>query len=116
MPSLIQTNRGFSMIELLVAVLVMGIGVLGVSALQLVSLQNNRSALVQSEAVQYAYDVTYPFAVPQAPTGVITTAVVRSNLVAILGRTAAYTGREITWAQLMKMDEPIRADLSGLVT
>lgn len=48
---------GFSMTETLVAVLVMGIGVLGVSALQMVSLQNNRSALVRSEAVQLAYDL-----------------------------------------------------------
>src|SRR5262245_61755673 len=37
--------RGFSMIELLVAVLVMGIGVLGITGLQMVSLQNNRGAL-----------------------------------------------------------------------
>ncbi len=49
--------RGFSMIELLVAVLVMGIGVLGVSALQMVSLQNNRGALQRAEAVQLAYDM-----------------------------------------------------------
>ncbi|HEY5680752.1 MAG TPA: type IV pilus modification protein PilV [Pseudomonadales bacterium] len=49
--------RGFSMIELLVAVLVMGVGVLGVTALQLVSMQNNRSALVRAEAVQLAYDM-----------------------------------------------------------
>ncbi len=45
------------MIELLVAVLVMGIGVLGVTALQMVSLQNNRTALVRAEAVQLAYDM-----------------------------------------------------------
>ena len=45
------------MVELLVAVLVMGIGVLGVSALQMVSLQNNRGALIRSEAVQLGYDV-----------------------------------------------------------
>jgi type IV pilus assembly protein PilV len=50
-------QRGFSLIELLVAVLVMGIGVLGVTALQLVSLQNNRAALVRAEAVQLAYDM-----------------------------------------------------------
>jgi type IV pilus assembly protein PilV len=48
---------GFSMMELLVAVLVMGIGVLGISGLQMVSLQNNRGALMRGEAVQLAYDM-----------------------------------------------------------
>jgi type IV pilus assembly protein PilV len=52
-----QLMRGFSMIELLVAVLVMGIGVLGISALQMVSLQNNRGALQRAEAVNLAYDM-----------------------------------------------------------
>jgi len=50
-------GNGFSLIELLVAVLVMGIGVLGVTALQMVSLQNNRDALERAEAVQLAYDM-----------------------------------------------------------
>ena len=45
------------MVELLVAVLVMGVGVLGVTRLQVVSLQNNRDALLRSEALQMAYDV-----------------------------------------------------------
>jgi len=54
---MIRRIRGFSMIELLVAVLVMGVGVLGVTALQMVSLQNNRSALLRAEAVQLAYDM-----------------------------------------------------------
>ena len=49
--------RGFSMVELLVAVLVMGVGVLGVTGLQVVSLQNNRDALLRSEALQLAYDI-----------------------------------------------------------
>jgi len=57
MQSMIRRVRGFSMIELLVAVLVMGVGVLGVTALQMMSLQNNRSALVRAEAVQLAYDM-----------------------------------------------------------
>jgi type IV pilus assembly protein PilV len=52
-----HSQHGFSMIELLVAVLVMGIGVLGITGLQMVSLQNNRGALVRAEAVQLAYDV-----------------------------------------------------------
>ncbi len=45
------------MVELLVAVLVMGVGVLGVTGLQMVSLQNNRDALLRSEALQLAYDM-----------------------------------------------------------
>ncbi|MFV2091203.1 MAG: type IV pilus modification protein PilV [Pseudomonadales bacterium] len=50
-------QRGLSMIELLVAVLVLSIGVLGITALQMVSLQNNRGALFRAEAVQLAYDM-----------------------------------------------------------
>ncbi|MCZ6617134.1 MAG: type IV pilus modification protein PilV [Gammaproteobacteria bacterium] len=49
--------KGFSMIELLVAVLVMAIGILGITALQLASLQNNRGALHRAEAVHLAYDM-----------------------------------------------------------
>jgi type IV pilus assembly protein PilV len=56
-----QTNpskqRGMSMIELLVAVLVLAIGILGITGLQMVSLQNNRGALFRAEAVQLAYDM-----------------------------------------------------------
>ncbi len=48
---------GFSMIELLVAVLVMGIGVLGITGLQVASMQNNREALLRSEAAQMAYSI-----------------------------------------------------------
>lgn len=54
---LARFQRGFSMIELLVAVLVMGVGVLGVTGLQMVSLQNNRDALMRTEALQMAYDI-----------------------------------------------------------
>lgn len=52
-----RPQRGFSLIEILVAVLVMGVGVLGVTGLQMVSLQNNRDALLRTEALQMAYDV-----------------------------------------------------------
>lgn len=45
------------MMELLVAVLVMGIGVLSATGLQMISLQNNRDALLRAEALQLAYDV-----------------------------------------------------------
>ncbi len=39
---------------------------------------------------------------------------VRSNLTAILGRTAAYCGREVTWNDMMSKCEPLKPDLSGL--
>jgi len=39
---------------------------------------------------------------------------VRSNLVTILGRTAAYEGRVITWDELMKSEARLTPDLKGL--
>lgn len=50
-------QEGFSLVELLVAVLVMGVGILGVAALQLQSLQDNRTALTRVEAVNLAWDM-----------------------------------------------------------
>lgn len=49
--------QGFSLIELLVAVVIMAVGILGVAGLQVVSLQQNRSALYRAEAVQLANDI-----------------------------------------------------------
>jgi len=39
---------------------------------------------------------------------------VRSNLVTILGRTAAYTGEVVYWDKLIKSDEKLQADLGKL--
>ena len=39
---------------------------------------------------------------------------VRSNLVTILGRTAAYRGEVVHWDQLLAMNEHLEADLKGL--
>jgi hypothetical protein len=39
---------------------------------------------------------------------------VRSNLVTILGRTAAYTGQIVHWEQLLKSDERLDPGLKGL--
>jgi myo-inositol 2-dehydrogenase/D-chiro-inositol 1-dehydrogenase len=39
---------------------------------------------------------------------------VRSNLVTILGRTAAYTGRVVTWDEILRSDERLLPDLKGL--
>jgi hypothetical protein len=39
---------------------------------------------------------------------------VRSNLVTILGRTAAYTGRKVSWRRLLNSTEKLDAGLRGL--
>ena len=39
---------------------------------------------------------------------------VSSNLVAILGRTAAYEGRVVTWDELTKSEARLTPDLKGL--
>jgi hypothetical protein len=40
---------------------------------------------------------------------------VRSNLLTILGRTAAYQGRAVTWDEVLGSDERLVPDLKGLV-
>jgi type IV pilus assembly protein PilV len=58
-PGLAQApgSGGFSLIEILVAVLIVSVGVLGVAGLQLVSLQNNTSAMFRTQAFQAAYEI-----------------------------------------------------------
>jgi type IV pilus assembly protein PilV len=50
-------QKGFSLIEVLVAVLIVAVGILGVAGLQVVSLQQNRSALLRAEALQIGNDI-----------------------------------------------------------
>lgn len=50
-------NAGFSLLELLVAVLVVAVGALGVAGLQLASIQNNRGAMQHSVTTSLATDL-----------------------------------------------------------
>lgn len=50
-------QAGYSLIEVLIAVLVLSVGVLGIAGLQLLSLQNNTSSMYRTQAVQAAYDI-----------------------------------------------------------
>jgi type IV pilus assembly protein PilV len=49
--------RGFTLVEALVALLVLSIGLLGVAALQLSSLRANHSSSLRSQATLLAYDI-----------------------------------------------------------
>lgn len=50
-------NSGFTLIEVLIAVVLLAGGLLGLAALQAASLKNNQSAYNRSQATQMAYDM-----------------------------------------------------------
>lgn len=52
-----RRTAGFSMIEVLIAVLVLAIGLLGVAAMQTTALKNNQSALQRSQATMLSYSM-----------------------------------------------------------
>lgn len=52
-----RTQGGMSLIEIMVAVLVLSMGLLGMAALQGVSLQNNRNANYRSQATNLSYEL-----------------------------------------------------------
>lgn len=52
-----QAQRGVSLIEVMVAVLVMGVGLLGIAAMQATALRNSQSALERSQAVIQTYAI-----------------------------------------------------------
>jgi len=53
-----HSQRGTTLVETLVALLVLSIGLLGVAALQMTSLRNNRGSHLRSQAQVMAYDIT----------------------------------------------------------
>lgn len=52
-----RAARGFSLLEVLVAIVVVATGVLGIAGLQVISMQSNTSALFRTQANQLAYDI-----------------------------------------------------------
>lgn len=59
MMSLLQMkkNAGFTLIEVLVALVILSVGLLGVASMQLYGLRGNNSAYLRSQGLQYAYEV-----------------------------------------------------------
>lgn len=52
-----KTQRGTTLVETLVALVVLSVGLLGIAALQMTSLRNNRGAHLRSQAQVLAYDI-----------------------------------------------------------
>jgi type IV pilus assembly protein PilV len=69
--SLKSGQQGFSLVEILVTVVIIAVGLLGTAALNLVSLRNNTTALIRTQASALAGDITdrmranHPIAVAQ---------------------------------------------------
>ncbi len=55
--SLRSQQAGFTLIEVLVSALILAIGLVGVAGLQAMSLKNNQSAYMRSQATALAYDL-----------------------------------------------------------
>lgn len=49
--------RGSSLIEVLIAVLIMGVGMLGIAAMQATALRNSQSSLERGQAVAHSYAI-----------------------------------------------------------
>jgi type IV pilus assembly protein PilV len=52
-----NTQRGTTLVETLVALVVLSVGLLGIAALQIASLSDNRGAHMRSQASVLAYDI-----------------------------------------------------------
>lgn len=55
--SMTQTQSGFTLVEVLVAVVVLAVGLLGLAGLQVTSVRFNNSAYLRSQATNLAYDI-----------------------------------------------------------
>lgn len=53
----ITSNRGFTLVELLVALVILSVGLLGVAGMQINSMKGNHNAFLRSQALQYANEV-----------------------------------------------------------
>jgi type IV pilus assembly protein PilV len=54
----LSSNKGFSLIEVLITIVITSFGLLGVASLLIRGIQNNNSSFMRSIATQQAYDLT----------------------------------------------------------
>ena len=52
-----QSQRGITLLEVLISVLILGIGMLGIAAMQTTALRNSQSSFERSQAVMHSYAI-----------------------------------------------------------
>ncbi len=57
MPLIVNKQKGFTLVEVLVAVFILAIGLMGLASLQVMSVKTNQSAYYRSQASILAYDI-----------------------------------------------------------
>lgn len=58
MKPMIHNARGFTLIEVLVAMVVLGVGLLGIAGLQATSLKNNYNAYLRTQVIEQGHSLT----------------------------------------------------------
>lgn len=67
-----SSNKGFTLVEVMIALVVMAIGMLGLASIQAVGLQNNMTAYNRTLAMQAAYNMADIIRTSKTTTGTIT--------------------------------------------
>jgi len=99
-----KTQRGTTLVETLVALVVLSVGLLGIAALQMTSLRNNRGAHFRSQAQVMAYDITDRMRANRV-------AAELNAYVIAMGATPSATGLALT--DLQDWKETLRVTLPG---
>ena len=53
----LMNQKGFTLVEVLVALVILSIGLLGVAGMQISGMKGNHNAFLRSQAQQYAYEM-----------------------------------------------------------
>lgn len=97
-----QAQRGFTMVEALVALVVLAIGLLGIAALYLDSLRAGRTAIYRTQAVNLAADLADR---------------IRANRQGVVAYTTGFDDAAATYTEDANCDDPavgcLPADLAG---
>jgi type IV pilus assembly protein PilV len=110
----IRLNSGFSLIEVLITVLILGTGLLTISAMQVRALQQNHDSYVHTQANIVAYQVMDQVRVlsdaPPGPITTLTTAEINALAAALPGGTGSVACVQrvctvtITWREARGVD------------